>query len=94
MAALSTVLAIAAITASAASTASTLMQKPPKAPKAPELPVAPDEDAASKEREETIARVKRRRAGSASAGRTSTLLTGPMGLATDAPTMRKTLLGA
>lgn len=94
MAALSTVLAIAAIASSAASVASTLTQKPPKAPAAAKLPDAPSEDVAAAERQAAVSRVRKQRAGGSSGGRSSTLLSGPLGITDPAPTVRKTLLGS
>lgn len=95
MAALSTVAAVAAVTAAVGSVAYTLSQKPPKPPAPPELPKPPSEDVANTERQDAIARIKRRRAqGTGGAGRTSTLLTGAGGLTTPATTERKTLLGS
>lgn len=67
----------------------------PKQPKLPPLPAyddQADEDREAAERRRKLLE-QRARSGSGRSGRQGTLLTGPWGVTTQAPTYRKTLLG-
>lgn len=90
MAAVSTLLAAAAAGYSIYRSATAKQEAPPALPDAPAAPVAsPGADAAAAAR---AAAAQRRKAGSAT-GRAATILTGPSGVASAAPVVRKTLLG-
>ena len=91
MAALSSIAAISAIAASAFSVVKTATQKPGAAPALPNLPDAPTPT--SGEAEASVGRLRQATVPGSKSGRAATLLTGPSGLSTDAPTQRKTLLG-
>lgn len=98
MAALSSIAAVAAITASAVQIGNTFFgDKGEGGVATPKVEKPTIEDPTSGNREKNAAISKRRRAGSAPdgtpAGKSSTLLSGASGLATPAPTERKSLLG-
>jgi hypothetical protein len=72
-----------------------VLGKKPKAPTLPTLPPPPpvDTSASDAAAAESAGAAQRKRASAPGAGRAGTILTGPRGLTTPAPTQRKTLLG-